>query len=835
MSIYTSPDTAPCEDSMGPASTEAETGDPVATQTTTDSTTTPDISSSGEVRTLLEPGASIDSSSYNAANQYKQAYISVNEGQFGYEPDIDDYFRSITGRYWGWSSNNRVEYVHERIDDSNIPIKYELVRTAPWRLDPDITMELFKIQIPKGFGYMAYYGHTRSREVFSELIKSMIPRVHSKKFTDHSFRIASPVQRRDVDATAPFPNLLYANINPTYNFYIPSYESAAVRISESVLPNMYTFVSQMLHDENDEDADINPLFKKHVTLDNKIALGDLKKMTTLGGIETEMSGQYFDIYSKKYKEWSQNKPPQSVIESKFKNQLVSHSNVNLLKSFNDKKELFPMFVDIKFSTDTNTDFAELLKDTEMGCVLMKELVKENNSFKQFREFLKTYENSDNLSKRYGSATMEPAGLNERDILDIGDWFENISNMTSGQEDIDGLNAVFLGDQKDIMNDPKYRFFKSLMTMLLNGRLSKLKKKHRRTYKDILNGKLSNSETVAYRIEKKSGDTVIQNFYLPNSNEINIHNFIDTQVKYGKEYTYNIHALEAVYGTSYETYMEYKLNAGYLTAYSKPSIKIVEVPYYEYTNRLLDSPPVQPNVEVIPFKGIDNRIKINLSSNTGKYDLHPVAFKESEEEKNRTLKRSQDRLPHEPLQYESDDHSTMFEVYRIGKHPSDYSDFRDNKIADLHTSSATAASMIDKILPNKKYWYIFRSMDNHHNMSYPTPVYQVEMVNADGAIYPLISVVDFKVTDPRSITKNLKRLVQIAPAFPQTILQTEELDMMESVKDDFANAGLFNLGVEDESLWGRKFKIRLTSKKTGKKVDVNIKFKHRHLKINPETD
>ena len=33
-----------------------------------------------------------------------------------------------------------------------------------------------------------------------------------------------------------------------------------------------------------------------------------------------------------------------------------------------------------------------------------------------------------------------------------------------------------------------------------------------------------------------------------------------------------------------------------------------------------------------------------------------------------------------------------------------------------------------------------------------------------------------------------------------------------------------LGLEEEKVWGKKFKIRVTSKKTGKKLDLNITFK-----------
>ena len=55
------------------------------------------------------------------------------------------------------------------------------------------------------------------------------------------------------------------------------------------------------------------------------------------------------------------------------------------------------------------------------------------------------------------------------------------------------------------------------------------------------------EAIFDQIEE-SGVTPIQNIWIPNSNSIDIFEYVDTQVKYNKEYTYVVTAYQLSVGT-----------------------------------------------------------------------------------------------------------------------------------------------------------------------------------------------------------------------------------------------------------------------------------------------
>ena len=68
---------------------------------------------------------------------------------------------------------------------------------------------------------------------------------------------------------------------------------------------------------------------------------------------------------------------------------------------------------------------------------------------------------------------------------------------------------------------------------------------------------------------------------------------------------------------------------------------------------------------------------------------------------------------------------------------------------------------------------------------------------------------------------LKKLFQLQPNISQLTFDTTDIDFDSPAQNQLGN---LIVGKADDLLWGKKFKVRLTSKKTGKKIDLNITYK-----------
>ena len=190
-----------------------------------------------------------------------------------------------------------------------------------------------------------------------------------------------------------------------------------------------------------------------------------------------------------------------------------------------------------------------------------------------------------------------------------------------------------------------------------------------------------------------------------------------------------------------------------------------------------------------------------------------------------------------IEYKSDDPlgaGGYFEVYRLDKKPASYFDFQNNLLTTIdgyhelevgHLES-NAAALKDDIKPNRKYYYMFRVVDVHGHTSNPSPVFEVEMVDDGGTVYLIQNIVELEEPDVKKVGKSLKKYLQIKPSFPQAVLNVPPSDSPLPSAFDYGQdggSGDIRLGTVETGLWGKKFKIRITSRSSGKQIDLNVTF------------
>ena len=129
---------------------------------------------------------------------------------------------------------------------------------------------------------------------------------------------------------------------------------------------------------------------------------------------------------------------------------------------------------------------------------------------------------------------------------------------------------------------------------------------------------------------------------------------------------------------------------------------------------------------------------------------------------------------------------------------------------------------DFIIPNRKFYYMFRAVNVHNHKSNPTIVYEVELIQDADDSKVMVDQFHFETPSTYMNTKKFNSLFQIDPALQQRLLDNEQPSIYNksSVKGTLEN---IKLGNAEDSIWGRNFKIRIASTTTGRKIDFNVNF------------
>jgi hypothetical protein len=401
---------------------------------------------------------------------------------------------------------------------------------------------------------------------------------------------------------------------------------------------------------------------------------------------------------------------------------------------------------------------------------------------------------------------------------------NISSFFDSETEID-LDNFFGLNQDAKASKMSYNLRKHLFKGYLKG----VTKTGFRSFSELLNNVECHKEALCYSFEKfadvEVDSTRLQNIYAPAGSLSTA--FIDTQVKYGNTYVYRIKAHYMIVGNSY-TYrrVRYYEEDGmtYATAevVNRPSIMVVPFDLFSVSKTIIQPPPVHPQVTFKTENNSNNEIQIYLSPTKNDIKGKFVAITEDDESQHELMKEfysAKEGL----FKFHTAVDSGLYEVFRLSQPPEEIAEFADAKLGEIRMPyRSTDAIFRDIVESNKEYYYMFRQVNEKGLVSNPTAVFKTRLVvDADDAKV-ITETYHFPKQIKQQPRREFKSMMQIRPAVEQVLFVEEQpaLFAKTSLKGTLDD---LQLGATDHAVWGRKFKLRVRSKTSGKIIDININF------------
>lgn len=622
-----------------------------------------------------------------------------------------------------------------------------------------------------------------------------------------------------------------------YNYYDFEYEQLLQTVqNHNLIPNMYILLEQA-HSNNNQGRNILGESLANILQSNI----DSPPATRVDDQARPLPPGFSDL------------PPSVTTQisnfSHLTNQMVVPENNQYIRENENNKFLFPIYsqINIPVREEEGTEISKAIEESELSAILMRAIFEPLNNQESI-----SFEDL-NYSYNYYTAGATLASIDNfratTKRIDLDTWIDrDLPTWYSGKELLDNWSFIGIEERSEnISVDPDGANFPYHLN-LLKDKLNEIYREQSRNLLEIYLGKKAYSETIMYRVTKYLGqgiETPIQNFYFYNTDEVTDFlntekkiTFIDTQVKYNQTYTYSVLAYRAVIGTKYE-YVDPSVEDGLLRmrVIASPSTKIVETPLFQTVGKILSDPPLPPEVHIFPIKGRTNLFKVFLASATNApEDLIPVPLNEQEILDYIQVGLNQKRTDG-LITFTTDDNNSSYNIYRLMNPPKSYTDFNESLLTSVSTTTdnleASSATININQTTNRKYYYIFRSVDRHGLLSNPSPVYEIELYDDGGAGYPVIKIYEFPPIKQKISTKSARKLIQIIPRITQGYFNESKTGVLNEDGSLTVGNKPMVLGVEDESLFattagygvktGKRFKIRLISKSTGKKVDLNVDF------------
>ena len=365
--------------------------------------------------------------------------------------------------------------------------------------------------------------------------------------------------------------------------------------------------------------------------------------------------------------------------------------------------------------------------------------------------------------------------------------------------------------------------------LFKGYIKGVTKTGFRGFSDILNNIECHKEALCYSFEKfnefELDSAKLQNIYAPAGALATA--FSDTQVKYGATYLYRVKAHYMIIGNSYSYrnvryYKEDDITYATAEVINRPSIMVVPFELFTVSKSIIQPPPVHPQVTFKTENNSNSEIQIYLSptKNSIKSDFVEITANDSDQ---RQLMERFFSMKDGKFKFHTEVDSGLYEVFRLSYPPKSIADFSSAKLGEVRMPyRSTDAIFRDMVDSNEDYYYTFRQINEKGLVSNPTAIFKTRLVvDADDAKV-MLDTYEFPeriISQPRT---NFKSIMQIKPAVEQMLFLEEQNNLSDnaSIKGKLDE---LKLGIQKESVWGRKIKLRVRSKTSGKIIDLNINF------------
>jgi len=607
----------------------------------------------------------------------------------------------------------------------------------------------------------------------------------------------------EMDPRTPSKNLepvsgmrLYADVDFEYNYYAEGYEDPVHpewNIFNVHAPSLNLW---LLHEEYADPSSLvtlDSVFQQSYDvlfhgIDNRLASkGSLSRdyfnevLGHIFEIQNHNSNVYVSDFAKGIPGWAQ---PQFI-------------NKEIHQIYSDRRnvrETFPMFTKFKLTGVEKSEFCTLLEQAKLEDEFM-DFLHDGGHLIPNAQYL--VENAP-YDTKHGDILIHTY-KNFLDYLQQG----NFGNITSGTSSSTQTTC---------------EYFESFIKSIL--------------FKKAIDGFISNHSVghlfpVGFKLTikdltglDKSGDTVAMHsktYYFFNYDDMLEFRHYHSQAFYGHTYHYDVRVIN-----------------GYIAWVPQLQEKVLifmnEI-YYSEEVTILDSPPIAPDVELITYRGIDNKVLIMLNQMIDKKLAVPIIINEGDEEifvdqyEAQNIEEKNSEGNWNPIIFESDD-PTDFQIFKCLKHPVSWDDFRNEHFKPLSSGNPrmSAASYVDTIVPNQAYYYMFRAEDVHGNISNPSPIYEFILNKEGETLYPKIRIVDFAQPEPPTQkAKTFKKYLKIGFSPRQYQIPS---DQIQNINSSLVN-GDVDIGIADgNNIIGsdRVFKFRIRSKNTGKLIDINVTFK-----------